>query len=330
MLPSKKFLTETSQISAEWLEMILRTGDGNEQAAIRRTEIIRELYPPYSHAACVLKAEYSANPGGLPETFFFKIGHRPSEADFHQKFAPRTDSPALVTCYHSECADELGLSNLLLEDLSASHTSLVDEMHVHEVHLMNMAETLAVIHRQWWEHPDLKPGQPGLDDLPGFVWQNTREKLASFFIVSGDALTTEHRRLYEHIFASLPLPAWTERIQQHRSVTLSHGDAKFQNFLWPVKGKPAPKLIDWGSWHVNLPAYDLAYFLALRTLPEQRRQVERKILQHYLETLCIEGYGLEELVTDYRLSIIQQTIWPVFFHDFTPAFVDWNCEELLP
>ena len=93
---------------------------------------------------------------------------------------------------------------------------------------------------------------------------------------------------------------------------------------------------------MNLPAYDVAYFLALHTIPEQRRQVEKEILEHYLETLSIPGYGWDELVTDYRLSIIHQTIWPVFFHDFTPkegwlalvkrvmlAFEDWGCEELL-
>jgi thiamine kinase-like enzyme len=342
MLPTHTFLTETSQISPEWLEKILRPREGNSRVTIRRTEIVKELYPAYSRAACLLKVVYDANPGGLPEAFFFKIGHRPAEAEFFQKFAPRTNSPALVTCYHAECADELGMCNLLFEDLSASHTSLPDESHIEKFHLLNMAEILAGIHRQWWDHDDLRPGQPGIDDLPGFIWNNTREKLASFFKDSGDALTAEDRRLYERIFAASPLPAWSGRIHQHRWVTLSHGDPHFWNFLWPVRENLSPRIVDWGLWHVNLPAYDVAYFLALHTIPDQRRQMEKEILQHYLDTLSIYGYGWDELVADYRLSIYQQTIWPVFFHDFTPregwlalvknilsAFTDWNCEELL-
>lgn len=340
MSSTETFLTETNQITAEWLERILRAKD--EQVSVRQTEIIQELHPPYSHAACLLKVTYNANPSGLPETFFFKIGHRPSEADFHQKYATRTNSPALVPCYHAECANHLGMSNILLDDLSASHVSLSDESQMQKVHLMSMAEVLAGIHRQWWQHPDLQPGQPGLEDMIGFVWNGTRNKLNSFFKTAGDALTAEQRQVYERIFASLPLSAWTERIQRHRSVTLSHGDANLRNFLWPVDGKTTPKLIDWALWHVNLPTYDLSYFLALRTLPDLRRQVEKDVLQHYLETLRNDGYGWDELVYDYRLSIIQQTIWPVFFHDFVPrdswrsllqkimsAFADWNCEELL-
>lgn len=340
MSSTETFLTETDQISAEWLEKILRVTD--ERVAIRQAEIVQELHPPYSHAACLLRAAYAANPGGLPVTFFFKIGHRPGEADFHQRFAPRTNSPALVTCYHAECANHLGMSNILLDDLSASHAILPDDEHVQKMHLMSMVETLAGIHRQWWQHADLQPGQPGLEDLMGFVWEGTCNKLDSYFNAAGDGLTAEQRRIYVRIFASLPLPAWTERIKQHQAVTLSHGDTNLRNFLWPLDGKPTPKLIDWALWHVNLPTYDLSYLLALRVNSEQRRQTEKEILRNYLQMLSIDGYGWNELANDYRLSIIQQTVWPVFFHDFAPkdswlallqkimgAFTDWNCGELL-
>ncbi len=95
-------------------------------------------------------------------------------------------------------------------------------------------------------------------------------------------------------------------------------------------------------WQIDLPTYDLSYLLALRTAPELRGEIEKRLLEQYHEALGVEKYSFTQLTKDYRLSILFQTIWPVFFHSFTPkdiwmplyhhimqAFDDWECEELL-
>jgi len=125
-------------------------------------------------------------------------------------------------------------------------------------------------------------------------------------------------------------------------VTAVHGDVHTGNLALPVNHSGSAKLLDWSLWHIDLPTYDLSYLPALRTAPELRGKIEKRLLERYHEALDEKKHTFAQLTEDYHLSILFQMIWPVFFHSFTPkdiwiplyynimqAFDDWECEELL-
>ena len=242
-------------------------------------------------------------------------------------------------------ANELGQSNLLYDDISETHAPPLPMLPTDQPTTLKLVEILASLHRQWWEHPDLRRDGAYakiLDDLPTFVLNQVVPQFASFADMMGDRLSDKRRRWYERILAALPHPLWRARMAEHRAVTLVHGDAHVWNFLLPKQPADSILLIDWELWHVNLPTYDLAYMLALRMFPERRARIEQDILRHYHAHLNIPGYTWQDLLNDYRLAVVYQTIWPIFWHrfvatevwfqfweDIMSAFEDLGCEELV-
>lgn len=340
------FITQTDEITAHWLTQILSGSGALTSGAVERAEIVRELNPPMSVAACIVHVKYSADAtGNLPERFFFKIGRRPPEVAFYQHIAPRLHNMPVVHCYHAHFANKLGISNLLFDDISESHYMLRGGLPATREVSLRLATMLAALHRQWWQHPDLAPNgrhAPILDNLTGFVLKQVQAQFSEFVDLCADRLSDKRRRWYERILAGWPFPLWQSRLAQHRGVTLVHGDTHAGNFSFPHDATRPIFLLDWGLWHINLPTYDLAYMLALRMYPERRARMEDEMLEQYHAALDLDDYDVAQLREDYRLSVVYHTLWPIFWHRFTPdsiwfqhleqimsAFDDLGCEELL-
>lgn len=341
------FINQTSELTARWLTGLLTDSGALKRGAVEHVEVVRELNPPMSVAACIVRATYSTDANDhLPERFFFKIGRRPPEVTFYQHIASYLQSTLpMVHCYHAHFANELGISNLLFDDISESHATAFAETWETKQNILSAVDILAALHRCFWQHPDLAPNGKHaaiLDNLTGFVLRQVQAQFAEFVDTCGDRLSEQRRGWYERILACLPHPAWRTRIAEHRAVTLVHGDVQAGNFSFPLQPAQPIYLLDWGLWHINLPTYDLAYLIALRWPSEQRQRLEREILEHYHARLNRDDYDQSQLWHDYRLSVIYHTIWPIFWHRMSPehvwlqhldyimsAFEDLKCEELL-
>lgn len=339
-------LTDTSQLTPEWLTDVLTGTPALASGRVERVEIVQNVNLSTSVGAAILRLQYAiGSEGRLPTRLFFKIGRRTSEVNFNKQIAGQLRAVHVPMCHFAEFSNVQGLSNLLFEDISETHSALPEGLPPPRQHIQRFAELLAPLHRQWWESPDLKPGgvlYPLREDLPDFVLRQAREQYPGFITFLGDRLSSKRRGWYERVFARLPLPAWQDRIRRHQGVTLVHGAPHSGNFAVPRLMSLPVYLLDWSLWHVNLPAYDLAYMIALQNYPERRHRLEKEILKGYFINLSLPSYSWSQFWDDYRMSVVFHTIWPVFFYRTIPnhiwyqmleqvmsAFEDLACEEFL-
>jgi aminoglycoside/choline kinase family phosphotransferase len=101
------------------------------------------------------------------------------------------------------------------------------------------------------------------------------------------------------------------RVQQaiiEGTQVLSHWDFRVENLFFGSDGELA--VIDWQLMHTDNPANDLAYLLATNVDVELRRKIEADMMALYLRELRdrgIDGYGMANLVSDYRLALLSIT-----------------------
>lgn len=344
---SNLFITTIEEITSQRITGLLFGSLALKSGTVTGVHVEQDLTPPMSNIACVVKLAYSDDAKGmLPETVFFKNGRMFGEVSFARHVSPLLSHDAIVKCHSANFENELGQSNLIFEDIQGTHKFIDAQEAPTEKELEGVVTTLARFHKTGWEHPELgSDGKIGenLNDLPNnLALSRAKQLLESFFDTMGNDLSTTYRERYTRIFNTLPHPEWTQRLNTLENVTVVHGDVHTGNIALPCNENGTVKLLDWSLWHIDLPTYDLSYLLALHTSPELRNKVEKRLLGQYHTKLGVTQYSFEQLMADYRLSILFQTIWPVFFHLFTPkniwiplhnnimqAFEDWGCEGLL-
>ena len=138
----------------------------------------------------------------------------------------------------------------------------------------------------------------------------------------------------------------SERILCGRNLTLTHGDSHFWNFLYPTGSTGRVKIIDWQSYGVGVGAMDLAYMVAMHWFPSRRKDHEIPLLRHYHGQLLangVSGYSFDDLMLDYRWSILERlyvplwqwsakvpaSVWVGHMERILRAFEDLECMELL-
>jgi hypothetical protein len=98
--------------------------------------------------------------------------------------------------------------------------------------------------------------------------------------------------------------AWHD--MRHAAMTITHGDPRVDNVLFEetVSGIGAI-LIDWQVTGLRNPMHDVGYFLSGSVSVENRRAQERALLDRYAEEFGTRrGYGLNQIVDDYRVQLI--------------------------
>lgn len=87
--------------------------------------------------------------------------------------------------------------------------------------------------------------------------------------------------------------------------TLIHADLHLDNVTFG--GPNTATVIDWQGIARGPAAYDLAVFLAGALDPDVRRAAESTLMRGYHQTLVqhgVSGYGLNDLLHDYRLALL--------------------------
>lgn len=320
-------ITHISDITPAWLTQALRQG-----GALPKGEVLRLEARPFSTMtaqAYQLTADYSPNaPPHLPRQFFLKIGHRLNEALFYQHLAPDMPDELVLRPYHI-WYETSGHSQLLFEDLGATHHEAEETLPQPEDVCQRLLALLAGVHAHWWEHPRLSGDIEVLarrDDVLNEVIGRAREHFGDFVAHLGDRLSAARRDYLERVLADWPPPRYRQRIASGRGLTVVHGDAHFWNFLYPKTPHGRIIIADWAVWHINVPSYDPAYMLGLHCSSERRERIERPLLRAYHQALVLHGIDDYEWVDcweDYRLMMSYQIVWPVFWHAFTPPTIWW-------
>lgn len=285
-----------------------------------------------------LKLAYDGCSG--PPTLFLKTRHLdktkgfaasgPHEVTFYRTLAPETPGGTLVHCHDSLWDEATGDWHLLLEDLRDTHAAasqwplpptLADSE--------TIVRTLARFHAAWWDDPRLGTSIGTWADPAGTAQsqKTMAEVVARFADALGDRLSPERRAFYDRLIDQMvPLSA---RYHSHRHMTIVHGDAHAWNFFLPKEDAAAGvKLFDWDSWRPDYATDDLSYLMALHWYPDLRRARESHLLDIYHAELLargVAGYDRRALQDDYRLSVLGQTMTPVWQHNGkVPSWIWWS------
>jgi len=300
-------------VTSDWLAAVLSKAGTVEV----RDVTVTEVGTGQTGATYRVRADYSSNPTGLPETFVIKIqaqdetvrdrvtlGYR-SECAFYASVADRVKIP-VPQCFHCEItADAMDYALLLADQAPAVQGDQISGCGDDQARIAVTA--LAGLHAptwcqsEWLTFPGLamttldEAGAQGMGDVARMSADMTIDKL-------GSEIDTQDR---ETLTTAMDLVAdWV--LNDFGRFSLIHGDYRLDNMLFHPQG--GVTVVDWQTLGVGLPARDLAYFAATSLDPKLRRQIERDLVDQYhraLGVLGVEGYSLDDCWQDYRFGIIQ-------------------------
>ena len=333
-------ITSAEQVTPEWLAGILRarqcpsSGKGIPVQEVTCSRHIATWFADISF----LEVGYSGrDPRSAPNRLCLKIS-RPNlgpadllygkkEVQFYNTVAVAMVDPPVPRCYDAVFAQDTGMSHLLMDDLSGTHSQPEPPLPPSMLGCELAMDCLAQIHAGWWDHPmlwteigGLPHGEPA--DEGGFGFPHSSRKTVAMFPgfadFLGDRLSAARKNLYERVLSSWPFARYSERVSDRRNITLIHGDAHAWNFLYPRNpGHDRVRIIDWHEWGISLGTNDLAEMMVLWWHPERRARLEEALLRRYhrqLMTHGVEGYDWEQCWDDYRLSAFRILLYPVWMY----------------
>jgi hypothetical protein len=262
---------------------------------------------------------YTANPGGLPETFVIKLPAQDdavrggvtlgylSEVAFYARVADKVAVPT-PRCFYSDIVGDGADFALLLEDMSPAVQG--DQIVGSTPEEARLAVTaLAGLHGPSWcdpawlnlaeiamPVPGNDEGMKGLGDIARMAVDMTLEKL------------DPHIGAADRETATAAMSVVTPWLMAEPSrYSLMHGDYRLDNLLFDPE-RTRVTVVDWQTMGVGLPARDLSYFTATSLLPELRATIEERLVDDYHQALL--GYGVtdydrETCWRDYRLGMLQ-------------------------
>ncbi|HEX2914030.1 MAG TPA: hypothetical protein VH186_24715 [Chloroflexia bacterium] len=319
-------VTSREQLTPAWFTETLTRNSSLRSGSVR--EVALEGTPSNHALILRIKLRYSADATGeKPEKLLIKICPNESaiigsffgtsEVDYYARdYVNLADAP-LPRCYDVAYSPEQRRYHLLLADLTDTH-HINWETVPYEGYALAVAEALAVLHSHWWGKERLElSGEPITDRpklerylehvLPGFepMLADIEGEIKPEWV---EAIKLIYQRHPDRLF---------ERINNPVGFTLVHGDNNPGNILAPNEGDKPVYLIDRQpfDWSLTnwLGANDLAYLMVPWWEPEQRRELEFKVLRQYhatLQTRGLQDYSWEALLHDYRLCVIQSLYVP--------------------
>ena len=351
---------KTPALTPTQLTTLLSTCGALEKGRVTRIDWDSQTFNQgYTSQVALLKLHYSRGSAGKqPASLFYKRSRRDvhpeiqargrHEVGFYRAMAGLQPTGAIPTCYFA-AVDEAGEAALLLEDLAHTHMQRPLPIPPSNRLCELIVESLAQLHAQWWNHPDLGAGiGTRLTDEQARQSRTRLEGTFPEFVdYLGDALLPAQRGILEHTLASSYLTRLAGRLSALQQITLVHGDAHTGNLMLP-RDPLAQRvvLVDWHLWDIHLATLDLAFLIALHWSPARRAALEIPLLRHYHHHLTdcgVENYPWTDFWNDYRLGVILMTLIPIGqfrrgspagviwfgLQDSLAAFSDLDCAELL-
>jgi hypothetical protein len=260
--------------------------------------------------------------GGLPAG-----GHH--EVAFYTQVAPAMSGRFVPRCFEAFSDPDTNTWHLLLEDLTDSHFIAAPwPLPPTLEQCGSIVVARARFHAKWWDDPRLGVSVGtwlDADAMSSFL-QRLAGQIAKFVDLMGDRLSHERRDLFARLLDAAP--RLLARYHSHRNITVVQGDAHVWNNFLPRDGGDDVRLFDWDSWRINVGSTDLARMMAALWYPDQRRWMERQLLDRYHATLMacgVQGYDRATLDDDYRLSVLWQITTPVWLEAAKiPPVIWWN------
>jgi hypothetical protein len=222
------------------------------------------------------------------------------EVCFYLEVAPTVDI-RVARCYHAEWRADSGDFVLLMEDLAPARQG-------NQITGCDAAQArtavleLAKLHGPRW-------GDRSLYDIEWLSRRTSGDSmqlatlwgmfLPGFMLTFGRHLSSDAAELVLRF--GQQIAAWVDGRGPPSTVT--HGDYRLDNLMFAgPEGGATIAAVDWQTPAHGVGITDVSYFLGAGVLPTERRQIERALVDQYVEALA--GYGLavdaEELWRQYR------------------------------
>jgi len=320
------------EISAPWLNDVLRSAGILRQAAVRAVDVhaIGEGVGFLSGRARVI-ITYDQPEASAPATVVIKLPASikagadfavsthayEREIRFYREVAPRT--PIRVPRMFAtimEPADNVFI--LVMEDLK--DLAAGDQVAgMTRAQILAAVQTVAPLHAQWWNaDPRQLPWVPSVEQqltMLSLTPEAIRTAWPHFLESFGDRLPPGGRALGERIIKHLDgiLAAFTKGNR-----TLVHFDYRADNlFIDDLASKAPIVVVDWQLTMWGLGAYDVARLAGGSILPAERGGHHEEIVARWHLGLLaggVTGYSQEQAWHDYRLSAIVAMLNPVLVH----------------
>ncbi len=242
----------------------------------------------------------TTDPGGRAVGMMLSVW--PREARFYADIAPHL-GPVVPTCHYNGADPAAGRWALLLED--GGDPTGVDQLAGATDDQAHAAiDTLAAVHRTWWDVPrpfDWLPGfdRPTFGGLQGAMV----EALPAFAERYGDVVPPATLAgLVAFIDA---LPDWAAH-QAAGPLTLAHADYRLDNLLFPPATPGRAVVLDWQTALWAPGAVDLSCFCASSLTIDDRRRLEADLISRYIAGLAADGgptVALDVILDGYRSAL---------------------------
>jgi aminoglycoside/choline kinase family phosphotransferase len=202
-------------------------------------------------------------------------------------------------------------------------------------------DLLATVHAAWWGHPALQDGLPTAAHIAARA-RSAQRLVTEFLREMNGRVAAETGRALRDVAAAYPALLTAS---ETAPVTLLHGDSHPWNFLHPRDGAGRTILLDWESWSIGAGPNDLVALIAMRSLPDLRREREEALLARYhagLRAAGVDGYAWDDCWNDYRRGIARRLLaplrlrragsdsWRMSLGCLALAYHDLRCAETLP
>ncbi len=310
--------TEPEELTPEWLTQVLR-GEG----CVRRAAVVSVGYEVigagrgFTGRVVRLQLGYDVAEDGAPRSLVAKfpatdpgvraelnrLGVYAREFGFYTEIAGAPGLPVPRPFYvRFDPADCTGL--LLLEDLDRARPGdNVGGCSDEDAYLA--VSRLARLQSAWWHHPGLAEAA-WLVPLDPDGFQVTLQTLVRSLLEKFGGDLPERLQVLARALADSG--AWYMRRRAAPPWTLVHGDFRLDNLLFgPPEGDAALTIIDWQVSFIGQGVTDVAYFAAFCLHTEQRRAIERRMIEIYHSTLLangVQGYTLDRCLEDYRFGTL--------------------------
>ena len=312
-------------ITADWMRRALRAGGATDSPEVKEV-VVDNLGAATNALGSLLRCHLVAQDGSpaVPRSVIVKLPtdsalalrfakwveiHK-REYDFYRYVAAHAPmrSPALL---YGEFDEDSHRFVLVLEDLRPMEATPQATGVAAERARVAVRE-LANLHGTFWEAVDRPPVAGSYDCLSARYGRRMQSAylLCLPFVLQrfSDHFSTETRRLVE---------AFGTRIVAHFGnvatgpMTFIHGDYRGENLLFDPSDEASLAAVDWQGCGIGSGPYDVAYLLGTSVSVEDRRRIERQVLQEYHEIVCrhgAKGFSFDNCWRSYRQNMLSAVV----------------------
>jgi len=308
-----------ASITPEWLTHVMKVHVPDIQ--VKSVTPVSEHSGTTTHVRISVAYNGAAKNAGLPKSFFLKLEPRQmatrifvslmnlpqTETRFYNEISSRV-APLVPKVYYARAKDRGSRFVILMEDLDAGNYRTKDVTKpctLEEARIV--MESLARIHSRFWDSPRFREDLAWLltyDKDPNIHLGRLMRKMAFQRVIPRfrDIIPDQISKSCDFVHENYEL---LENYWSEPPHTLVHSDTHVGNLYFSEQGVG---FLDWQVVRRGQGMRDVTYFMIESMGTDLRREQEKALIQHYLDSLAANGASspptFEKAWEQYRLHTL--------------------------